>query len=116
LPGLTLQLGTAAAPLMVGLVLGRLGHTGPVAWQLPYATNQTLRQLGALLFLADGGLSSGPDLVAALTSGRGLRLFGLGLLLTTVTAVALVAVARALGLGPPVWPAPWPVRRTSRRS
>jgi putative transport protein len=99
LPGLTLQLGTAAAPLIVGLVLGRLGHTGPVAWQLPYATNQTLRQLGALLFLAAVGLSSGPDLVAALTSGRGLRLFGLGLLLTTVTAVALVAVARGLGLG-----------------
>jgi putative transport protein len=99
LPGVTLQLGSAAAPLLVGLVLGRVGHTGSVAWQLPYATNQALRQLGALLFLATIGLNSGPDLVTALASGQGARLFGLGLLLTTLAAAALVAVARALGLG-----------------
>lgn len=37
LPGTDLRLGTAAAPLIVGLVLGRIGHTGPISWQLPYA-------------------------------------------------------------------------------
>lgn len=99
LPGLTLQLGTAAAPLLVGLVLGRLGHTGPVSWQLPYATNQTLRQFGALMFLATVGLGAGPDLVEALGSGRGLQLFGLGAVLTTVLAVLLLLVVRRLGLG-----------------
>jgi putative transport protein len=99
LPGMTLQLGTAAAPLLVGLVLGRTGHSGPLVWQLPYATNQALRQLGALLFLATVGLGAGPDLAAALGSGQGLRLFGLGALLTTLAAVALVLLARQLGLG-----------------
>jgi putative transport protein len=99
LPGPTLQLGTAAAPLLVGLVLGRVGHTGPVVWQLPYATNQTLRQLGALLFLATVGLGAGPDLASALGSARGLQLLGFGALLTTLAAVALVLIARQLELG-----------------
>jgi putative transport protein len=99
LPGLTLQLGTAAAPLLVGLVLGRVGHSGPFAWQLPYATNQALRQLGALLFLATVGLGAGPDLVRALGSGQGLRLFGLGVLVTSTAALALVVLARRLELG-----------------
>ena len=99
LPGPTLQLGTAAAPLLVGLVLGRIGRTGPVVWQLPYATNQALRQLGALLFLATVGLGAGPDLIAAFATPRGVTLLGFGALLTTVTAVALVLLARQLGLG-----------------
>jgi putative transport protein len=99
LPGLTLQLGTAAAPLLVGLLLGRVGRTGPLVWQLPYATNQTLRQFGALLFLATVGLGAGPDLASALGSARGLQLLGFGAVLTTLVAVALVLLARALQLG-----------------
>ena len=101
LPGLTLTLGSAAAPLLVGLVLGRTGRTGPIVWQLPYATNQTLRQLGALLFLGVVGLGAGPDLVAALTSPTGLKLFTLGAVLTLTMAGAVLVLARGLGLGGP---------------
>ena len=101
LPGMTLTLGTAAAPLLVGLVLGRIGHTGPVSWQLPYATNQGLRQLGILLFLATVGLSAGPDLTEALTSGRGLPLFTLGVVLTSALAAAVLVIARLLQFGGP---------------
>ena len=99
LPGTTLQLGTAAAPLLVGLLLGRLGRTGPVVWQLPYATNQSLRQLGGLLFLGTVGLSAGPDLAGALLSARGAVLIGFGALLTLLAAAALVLLGRTLGLG-----------------
>jgi putative transport protein len=101
LPGRTLVLGAAAGPLLVGLVLGRAGRTGPVVWQLPYATNQTLRQLGALLFLAVIGLGAGPDLAAAVTSTRGLTLLGLGFVLTSLAAVGMVVAARLLGAGGP---------------
>ncbi|MEX2549285.1 MAG: TrkA C-terminal domain-containing protein [Nitriliruptoraceae bacterium] len=101
LPGMTLELGTAAAPLIVGLVLGRLGRSGRVVWQLPYATNQALRQLGALLFLATVGLSSGPDLAEALASSRGAGLFALGVVLTTSMAAAVLVVSRLLQLGGP---------------
>ena len=99
LPNFTLQLGTAAAPLIVGLILGRVGRTGRVVWQLPYATNQTLRQLGALLFLAIVGLGAGPDLVTALSSPRGFQLLGFGAIITFSAAVALVLLARWLQLG-----------------
>lgn len=99
LPGLTLTLGTAAAPLIVGLILGRLGRTGPLVWQLPYATNQGMRQLGVMLFLATVGLSAGPDLAAALGSAHGLRLLGLGTVLTVTAAAALVLLTRRLQLG-----------------
>lgn len=99
LGGLTLQLGTAAAPLLVGLVLGRLGRTGPVVWQLPYATNQSLRQLGALLFLGTVGLGAGPELAAALRSARGLQLAALGAALTALAAAALLVLGRQLQLG-----------------
>ena len=98
-PGLTLTLGTAAAPLLVGLVLGRVGRTGPVTWQLPYATNQALRQLGALLFLATVGLGAGPDLADALGTGDGLVLLAFGAGLTTAVAIVLLVLARQLGLG-----------------
>ncbi len=99
LPGLTLQLGTAAAPLLVGLMLGRIGHSGPVSWQLPYATNQALRQFGVLVFLASVGLGAGPDLARALRSGEGLLLAGIGAATTAVLVVALVVLARLAGRG-----------------
>ncbi|MFP4235542.1 MAG: TrkA C-terminal domain-containing protein [Nitriliruptoraceae bacterium] len=101
LPGTSLVLGTAAGPLVVGLVLGRLGRTGPIAWQLPYATNQALRQLGALLFLGVVGLGAGPELVEAVGSPLGLRLLLLGLVLTSTLAVGVILLARALQLGGP---------------
>lgn len=99
LPGMTLQLGTAAAPLIVGLILGRLGHAGPISWQLPFATNQALRQFGILVFLASVGLGAGPDLVTAVRTGEGLALAGLGAAVTSVLVVAIVVLARATGRG-----------------
>jgi putative transport protein len=99
LPGTTLQLGTAAAPLLVGLLLGRVGHTGPVSWQLPYAVNQALRQLGVLLFLGTVGLGAGPQLIEALRTATGLILLAFGAGLTLIAAVALVLLGRALELG-----------------
>jgi putative transport protein len=99
LPGGAIALGSAAGPLLVGLILGRVGHAGPVSWQLPYATNQALRQFGMLLFLATVGLGAGPDLVEALRSAIGLQLLGMGALITTVAAIGLVVVARTMGLG-----------------
>ncbi|HVM15540.1 MAG TPA: TrkA C-terminal domain-containing protein [Egibacteraceae bacterium] len=99
LPGMTLQLGTAAGPLLVGLVLGRVGRTGPVVWQLPYSTNQALRQLGVLLFLATVGLSAGPQLAGALATTRGMTLLAFGAGLTTAAAVSLLLLGRWLQLG-----------------
>src|SRR5690606_29442850 len=44
--GSSFELGLAGGPLIVGLVLGRLGRTGRLVWTLPYSANLTMRQLG----------------------------------------------------------------------
>jgi putative transport protein len=86
--GTSFKLGFAGGPLIVGLILGALGRTGPVLWQLPHGANLTLRQLGLILFLAGVGTRSGYAFASTLSSGGGLTLFLAGLTLTTVTAMA----------------------------
>ncbi|HPC11259.1 MAG TPA: TrkA C-terminal domain-containing protein, partial [candidate division Zixibacteria bacterium] len=44
--GTAFKLGFAGGPLVAGLVLGRLGRTGPIHWSLPFNANLALRQIG----------------------------------------------------------------------
>ena len=46
--GGTFSLGSAAGPLIVGMVLGYLQRTGPLVWQLPIAANETIRHPAGL--------------------------------------------------------------------
>jgi putative transport protein len=60
IPGFgALRLGFGGGPLVVALILGHLGRTGPFTWAIPASANFTLRQLGLLLFMAVVGLNSG---------------------------------------------------------
>jgi putative transport protein len=88
--GGTFELGVAGGPLLAGLVLGRVGRTGPLVWALPYAASITLRQWGLLLFLAGVGLRSGEAFVATVASADGLRLLGAGALLTLLSSFATI--------------------------
>ncbi|HRC42246.1 MAG TPA: TrkA C-terminal domain-containing protein [Tetrasphaera sp.] len=101
-PGLgELRLGSAAGPLLVGLVVGRLGRTGPMLWTLPHAGAETLTQLGLLLFLAYAGGRAGSQVVAAITSPLGVKLVLAGLVISAAHAAVLVAGARWLALSGP---------------
>ena len=85
-------LGVAAGPLVMGLLLGRLGRTGPLLWSLPSAASAALNQFGMLLFLAYAGSNAGHALAVALTSSIGPRLLLTGVVVTAVAAaVALFA-------------------------
>ncbi len=64
------QLGAAAGPLIVGMLLGALRRTGPLVWTLPAAANLTIRQIGLMLFLAALGLNAGPQFASLLGSPR----------------------------------------------
>jgi putative transport protein len=100
IPGLgDVRLGSAGGPLLVGLLLGHLHRTGPLVWQLPHGANLTLRQLGAILFLAVVGVSSGPVLVDALQTSVGPKVILGGFVVTTGTAAALMLVGRMNGVG-----------------
>jgi putative transport protein len=96
-----LRLGSAAGPLLAGLLLGHLGRSGPVSWRLPYAASASLQQVGVLVFLAYAGSLAGGELLAALGSPSSLAVLGLGLVTTLLTAAALVWGARRAGLAGP---------------
>jgi putative transport protein len=99
--GGTFTIGVAAGPLVAGLILGRASRTGPVSWSLPYAASQLLQQLGILIFLAVAGSRAGGNLVDALHSEQGLRIAAAGFVVTGAFALALVVLARAVGLHGP---------------
>ena len=69
-------MGLAGGPLVVALILGKLGRTGPLAWHLPLPANLTLRTFGLTLFLASVGLGSGAPFVETLAS-NGLALLAI---------------------------------------
>lgn len=95
IPGLgSLELGQAAGPLLVGLVLGRVQRTGPVVWTLPHQAAETLTQLGLLLFLAYAGGRAGSAFLDAISSPLGLEIVLVGLVITAAHAVVLLVVGR----------------------
>lgn len=97
LPGGTVfELGLAGGPLIVGLILGRLGRTGKILWTLPHGAAATLSPLGMMMFLAYAGSNSGAALADALGSPTGIRLFLVGLVITTITAASLILGGRLI--------------------
>lgn len=98
LGSVTLSLGVAAGPLVVGVVLGWLGRTGPFVWSLPTGAGMTLQQIGLLLFLTAVGLSSGPALAHSLTQPVGLKLVLAAAALALLGPALLMLVISRLGL------------------
>lgn len=92
------KLGLAGGPLVVGLLLGRIGRTGPLFWTLPYSANLTLRQLGLVLFLAGVGTRSGSAFVSTLQAGGGGRVLVAGGVIALASAASVVAAGRMLRL------------------
>jgi putative transport protein len=87
----TVNLGLAGGPLVVALILGWLGRTGPVIWHMPASANQVLRNFGLALFLARVGLESGSPFVEQVRhSGFAFVLAGMIVLLIVVAIVLLV--------------------------
>jgi putative transport protein len=63
------KVGVAGGTLIVALVLGRLGRTGPLTWTMPLSANLTLRNFGLSVFLAQVGMSSGAPFVSVVSDG-----------------------------------------------
>ncbi|UMB62015.1 transporter [Lutibacter sp. A80] len=88
------SLGLTGGILLVALVLGRTGKTGPVMWTMTGAANQLLRQFGLLFFLAAVGTSAGSSMVATFQE-FGLELFAYGILITLLPMIITTFVARS---------------------
>jgi putative transport protein len=97
--GVVFRLGLAGGPLLVALLLGKLGRTGPMVWTLPYNANLTLRQVGLLLFLAGIGTRAGYGFMSYLADGRGLPiLLGAAVVTAAVSSATLFIGHRLLGM------------------
>ncbi|MGC2853859.1 putative transporter [Novispirillum sp. DQ9] len=96
LPGLPapVKLGLAGGPLVVALVLSRLGHVGPLVWFMPPSANHALREIGIVLFLAVVGLNAGPVFFDVLLNGDGLQWMAWAALITLVPLIIVGVYAR----------------------
>ncbi len=97
-PGeITIRLGFAGGPLIMGLALGAWSRSGALVWEVPYAANMTLRQIGLLLFLAGIGTRAGSGLTSIIAQGGAWQLFVSGAAITfAVSFTALWAGYRWL--------------------
>ncbi|HGF2411428.1 TPA: putative transporter [Escherichia coli] len=91
-----LKLGLEGGPLIMALILGRIGSIGKLYWFMPPSANLALRELGIVLFLSVVGLKSGGDFVNTLVNGEGLSWIGYGALITAVPLITVGILARML--------------------
>ncbi|HAJ0818358.1 TPA: putative transporter [Escherichia coli] len=91
-----LKLGLAGGPLIMALILGRIGSIGKLYWFMPPSANLALRELGIVLFLSVVGLKSGGDFIHTLVDSEGLSWIGYGALITAVPLITVGILARML--------------------
>lgn len=90
------KLGLAGGPLLVAIVLSRIGRIGPLLWYMPNNANFALREIGIVLFLACVGLHSGEKFVDTLVHGAGLEWMGLAVFITVVPLLVVALFARII--------------------
>ena len=96
LPGLPvpLRLGLAGGPLVIAILMGRMGKIGPLVIHMPINANTAFRELGIIFFLASVGLGAGEKFVEAAFSSLGLQWMALGAAVTTLPLILVGAIAR----------------------
>lgn len=97
-PGLPqpVRLGLAGGPLIIALILGRLGRIGRLVCHMPVNANLAFREFGIALFFAAVGLAAGPKFFASVFSPAGLTWLGAGLVVTIVPLLLAGLFARAV--------------------
>lgn len=86
LPGVPvpLRLGLAGGPLIIAILMGRMGRIGPLVIHMPINANTAFRELGIIFFLACVGLGAGGKFVETAFSATGLQWMAMGAVVTTV--------------------------------
>src|SRR5581483_8745554 len=95
-PGLPvpIRLGLAGGPLILAIILGRIGRVGRLVWHMPANANLAFRELGITLFLACVGLKAGAQFFAMVFSASGLVWLCTAIFVTTVPLLAAGVFAR----------------------
>lgn len=96
LPGfpVALKLGLAGGPLVVALILSRIGSIGKIYWFMPPSANLALREIGIVLFLAVVGWKAGGNFLNTLLSQDGMVWIAAGAVITAVPLLIVGVTAR----------------------
>ena len=97
-PGLPqpIRLGLAGGPLIVALILGRIGRIGRQVWHMPINTNLAFREFGIALFFAAVGLTAGEKFFATVFTSTGLYWLLAGVCVTVLPLLLVGIFARAI--------------------
>jgi putative transport protein len=91
-----LSLGLAGGPVVVAIILARIGTIGPLRWNMPPDTIDTIRELGVCLFMACVGIYAGKSFVATVMNGDGLLWMACAAVITFVPIFVVSVLARAV--------------------
>jgi len=96
IPGLPqpLKLGLAGGPLIVAILVGRLGRVGRLIWHMPRNANMAFREFGIALFFASVGLMAGPTFFSTVWSRNGLLWLIAGTCVTIIPLLTVGLIAR----------------------
>jgi putative transport protein len=98
LPGLPhpIRLGLAGGPLIVALILGRVGRIRRQVWHMPVNTNLAFREFGIALFFAAVGLGAGAKFFSTVFTTTGLQWLLAGACVTILPLVLIGVIARGV--------------------
>lgn len=88
------RLGMAGGPLIMAIILSRIGRIGPLIWQMPASTNIAFREFGIVLFLACVGLKAGGNFFETVFTGEGFHWLLAGLAITIIPLLLVAVFAR----------------------
>lgn len=91
--GIFLSLGMAGGPLLAGLVLSRIGRTGPIEWKTPDPAIRIINQIGLIFYSAYLGVQGGDMFWEALKNGSGLWTLFLSALLCLLVGLFCLFLA-----------------------
>ncbi|MGM0565421.1 MAG: aspartate:alanine exchanger family transporter [Bacteroidota bacterium] len=93
LGGANLSLGLTGGVLISALVLSKIGRTGPLLWNVAGESNQLIRKIGLIFFLAAVGTKAGANFIETV-SNNGLQLLLFGAIVTLVPMFLAVVYGR----------------------
>lgn len=98
LPGIPsgIKLGLAGGPLIIAIILSRIGNWGTMTWHLPKSSNIILKDIGIVLFLGCVGLHSGDQFINTLINGDGLYWMACSILITLIPLLIVAFVAKGI--------------------
>ena len=79
------KLGLASGPMIIAIILSRIGCVGRLIWYMPHSASAMLRELGIVLFLIAVGLLAGDGFFETMAQPIGLYWLGLGVVVTATS-------------------------------